>query len=379
MSSAQDYYTLLEVPRDVDADTLKKAYRRLAIKFHPDKNPGNAEAEEKFKEISHAYAVLSDPEKRAHYDRFGADGPSAVGDPFSGAGGVRLDPNDLRDVFGDVFEEMFGSFFGRTNIHHGRDLRARLEVTLEEAAIGAEKEIAVQRSARCKTCSGTGAKPGTQPVKCTTCRGVGQIRVQTGFLQFVQPCPQCAGSGTVIPSPCTSCRGTGKSPEEVHIKVKVPAGIDDGQRLRLEGEGEPGRQQGSSGDLYVDIAVKKHAFFHREGRDLHCEVPITFPQAALGAHLEVPTLEGKVKLKVPSGTQSGAVVRLKGKGIYDLRGISRGDQLVRLQVETPKKLGERERVLLEELQQLADAESGKGKPSHPERKSFLDKLRDLID
>jgi molecular chaperone DnaJ len=377
VSTTKDYYELLEVARDADADTLKKAYRRLAMKFHPDKNPDNPEAEERFKEISAAYGVLSDPEKRAHYDRFGADAPMA-GDPFAGAGGVRLDPNHLRDVFGDVFEELFGSFFARANIHHGRDIRVRLEVTLEEAGTGAEKEVVFQRPAKCEPCGGTGAKPGTQPVKCDACRGAGQVRIQTGFLQLVQPCPKCAGSGVFVPSPCGKCRGTGLSNEEARRRLKVPAGIDTGQRIRIEGEGEPGRQNGTAGDLFVEIAIKPHPLFTREGRDLVCEVPITFPQAALGAQVEVPTLEGKVKVKVPSGTRSGAVVRLKGKGIYDLRGVGRGDQLVKLVIETPKRVTPRERELLEELQAIADAEAGKGQAGHEERKGFLDKLREFF-
>lgn len=378
MSAPKDYYALLEVPRDADADTLKKAYRRLAMKFHPDKNPDNPEAEERFKEVSQAYAVLSDPEKRAHYDRFGADAPAGMtGDPFGGAG-VRLDPNHLRDVFGDVFEELFGSFFARANIHHGRDIRVRLEISLEEAATGAEKEVVYLRPARCGTCGGTGAKPGTQPVRCDACRGAGQVRIQTGFLQLVQPCPKCAGTGVFVPSPCTKCRGLGTAPEETRRRLKVPAGIDTGQRIRVEGEGEPGRQNGAPGDLFVEIAVKPHPLFQREGRDLVCEVPITFPQAALGAQVDVPSLDGKVKVKVPAGTASGAIVRLKGKGIYDLRGVGRGDQLVRLVIETPKRLTPRERELLEELQAIADAESGKGQAGHEERKSFLDKVREFF-
>lgn len=376
MTATKDYYELLEVSRDADADTLKKAYRRLAMKFHPDKNPGDQAAEERFKEISQAYAVLSDPEKRAHYDRFGADMPA--GDPFAGTGGVRLDPNNLRDIFGDVFEELFGSFFSRANIHHGRDIHVRLELTLEEAGAGAEKEIVFQRPERCGTCGGTGAAPGSQPVRCTTCRGAGQLRVQTGFLQLVQPCHKCHGSGVLIPNPCGKCRGVGLAPAEVRRKIKVPAGIDAGQRMRLEGEGEPGRLNGRPGDVYVEIEVKPHPLFKRDGRDLICEVPITFPQAALGAHVEVPTLEGKVKVKVPAGTQSGATVRLKGKGIYDLRGVGRGDQLVRLQVETPQRLTAREKELLAELQQIADTERG-GATGHEQRRGFLDKLRDFFD
>ncbi len=378
MSTAKDdYYELLEVARDADAETLKKAYRRLAMKFHPDKNPDNREAEERFKEISQAYAVLSDPEKRAHYDRFGADMPAAGVGPFGG-GGVRLDPNHLRDVFGDVFDELFGSFFGQQNIHHGRDIRVRLEITLEEAGTGAEKEVVYQRPARCGTCAGTGAKPGTQPVKCEGCRGSGQVRIQTGFLQLVQPCPKCSGTGIYVPSPCPKCKGRGMAPEETRRRLKVPAGIDTGQRIRIEGEGEPGRQSGTAGDLFVEISVSPHPLFKRDGRDLICEVPITFPQAALGAHIEVPTLEGKVKVKVPSGTQSGAAVRLKGKGIYDLRGIGRGDQLVKLIIETPKHLTPRERELLEELQVIADGEAGKTRGGHEERKSFLDKVREFF-
>ena len=298
-------------------------------------------------------------------------------DPRGGpAGGVRLDPSHLRDVFGDVFDELFGSFFGRSNVHHGRDVQVELTLQLEEAANGTEKEVPVTRPTRCGTCGGSGAKVGTQPVRCGTCGGAGQVRVQAGFLSVVQPCPHCQGSGIVVPDPCLSCRGTGRGSEETRVRVTVPAGIEQGQRIRMAGQGEPGRMNGSDGDLYIVIKIAPHAFFQRQGRDLVCEVPVTFPQAALGAHIEVPTLDGKVKLKVPAGTEPGAMLRLKGKGVCDLRGHGRGDQLVRISIEVPHKLTAQQKSLLEALD--ASFQEGRGTPSE-KRKGFLDRLRDLID
>ncbi|MSP73517.1 MAG: molecular chaperone DnaJ [Myxococcales bacterium] len=373
-----DYYELLEVQRDADADALKKSYRRLAMKYHPDKNPGNAAAEETFKQIATAYAVLSDPDSRSKYDHFGEDRGQAAVDPFSGMGGmggVRLDPGHLRDVFGDTFEELFGTFFGRTNPHQGRDIKVRCEVTLELACAGGEALVSYQRPIRCKPCGGIGARAGTSPSACESCGGGGQLRVQMGFLSVVQTCPRCRGSGILIANPCSQCRGTGLSPEEVSRPVQVPAGIETGQTLVIKGEGELGRLSGRPGDLHVEFIVKEHTLFSRDGRDLTCALPISFPQAALGAQVEVPTLDGKARLKIPAGTRSGTVMRLKGKGVYDLRGMSRGDQLVTIQIDVPKTLTPRQRELLEEFERLNAGDSD----GHAERKSFLERLRAFID
>jgi molecular chaperone DnaJ len=372
LAAGPDYYEVLGVSREAGPDELKKAYRRLAIQYHPDKNPNDPTAEEKFKQLSEAYAVLSDPEKRAAYDRYGSAQP-----PPGGFAGVN--PADLQDVFGDLFEELFGPWFRRSGTHHGRDIQTTLPLTLEEVAHGAEKPVTVRRPRTCPQCEGSGARPGTRPERCPTCAGLGQVRVRRGFLSMVQTCPDCGGRGAVVRDPDPRCRGTGLVEEEVTLTVRIPAGVESGQKMRLEGEGEPGRQGGMSGDLYVEMRVEPHPFFERQGRDLLCEVPISFPQAALGSQIEVPTLDGKAKLKIPAGTQSGKVLRLKAKGLPDLRGGGRGDQLVRLQIETPTELTARQRELLEEFDRLSEGEGGGDAASHPQRKSFLDKLRDFFD
>lgn len=372
MAAGPDYYELLGVSRDATPEELKKAFRKLAIKYHPDKNPGDPTAEERFKQINEAYAVLSDPERRAAYDRYGHAGPPGA----EGFGGVNIDPQDLQDIFGDLFDEIFGSWFRRSRTHHGGDLHTTVELTLEEVAGGAEKTVTVRRPTACPTCQGSGARPGTTPVRCTTCNGAGQVRVQRGFLSLLQTCPYCGGRGQVVPDPCPQCRGRGVVDEEARLTVRVPAGVDSGTRLRVEGEGEPGRFGGMSGDLYVEVRVKPHPFFERQGLDVLCEVPISFPQAALGAQIEVPTLDGKVRVKVPAGTQSGKVLRLRGKGLHDVRGLSRGDQLIRLQVETPTRLTARQRELLEEFERISE---GHREGGHTRRKSFLEKLREFFD
>jgi molecular chaperone DnaJ len=370
---------LLGVPRDADDDALKKAFRKLALQFHPDRNPGDPTAEERFKAINEAYAVLSDPRRRAHYDRFGKDTPLGM-DPSRGGGGGRgayVDPSHLRDVFGDVFDDLFGGMFGRSNSQHGRDIQVSLTITLEEAFRGTERTVSVTRPTRCGACEGSGARAGSQPGRCNTCGGVGQVRMQAGFLSVVQPCPQCHGKGRVITDPCPPCRGSGRVSQASETKVTVPAGIQHGQRIRMASQGETARTgAGQDGDLYIEIDVEKHAFFERDGRDLVCEVPVTFPQAALGAQIEVPTLDGKVKLKVPAGTEAGALLRLKGKGMPDLRTSARGDQHVRIAIEVPRTLTAQQRELLEALD--TSFQEGRGTPSE-KRKGFLDKLRDLID
>jgi molecular chaperone DnaJ len=372
-----DYYELLGVPRDADGAALKKAFRSLALKFHPDKNDA-PDAEERFKAINAAYAVLSDPEKRASYDRFGHDAPGMGGNPFSGG----MNPEDLRDIFGgDIFEQMFGGFFRgatRRGAAHGRDITVDLSLTLEAVADGGDREISYRRPGTCKPCSGTGAKSGTRPESCASCGGAGRVRVQRGFLAMVQPCPDCGGKGTHIRNPCGDCRGSGVAAEEVTITLPIPPGVATGHKLRLDGEGGAGQNGGLPGDLYIRVRVEDHPFFERDECNLICEVPISFPQAALGASIEVPTLTGKARVKVPSGTQSGKLLRLRGKGLPLIRTRSTGDQLIRLQVETPTRLTSRQRELLEEYAQISQGEAGEGHPE-PKRTSFMDKLRDFFD
>lgn len=373
-----DYYELLDVECDVEADTLKKAYRKAALRHHPDRNPDDPTAEETFKQLNEAYAVLSDPNKRAAYDRFGHAGVEGVGggNPFGGGG---INPDDLRDMFGgDLFEQLFGAFFRKSPTAHGRDIETRLEVTLEQVANGGEAQITYPRQRECDTCDGSGARPGTQPTRCPTCAGLGQVRVARGFLSMVQRCPSCRGDGTQIEDPCADCNGRGTRADEVTLTAPIPTGIATGHRLRLDGEGHAGRRGGMPGDLYVHIEVADHPFFEREGDDLVCEVPISFPEAALGGQIEVPTLGGKARVKVPAGTQSGKTLRLRGKGLPSVRGHATGDQLVRLHIETPTRLTARQRELLTEFEQISAAEAGK-EPPEPRRKSFLDKLKDLFD
>lgn len=377
MSDKPDYYELLGVPRDADADALKKAYRKQALRYHPDRNPDDPAAEDTFKQVNEAYAVLSDPQKRAMYDQYGHQAPGGLGgNPFGGGG---INPDDLRDMFGgDLFEQLFGSFFRKSPVRHGRDVQIELEVTLAQVADGGETEVNFTRRGHCQTCDGTGSRPGTTPIKCTTCAGLGQVRIARGFLSMVQVCPSCRGEGRQITDPCLDCRGEGTRAEEATLRVPIPAGIATGHKLRLDGEGHAGRQGGMAGDLYVLITVADHAFFEREGDDLVCEVPISFAEAALGGSVEVPTLAGKAKVKIPPGTQSGKVLRLRGKGLPSVRGQVRGDQLVRLQIETPTRLTDRQRDLLAEFEQISAAESGR-EPPEPRRKSFFDKLKELFD
>ncbi|MCX7919989.1 MAG: molecular chaperone DnaJ [bacterium] len=355
-TTKRDYYEILGVSRDASLDEIKKAYRKLAMQFHPDRNPNNKEAEEKFKEASEAYEVLSDPEKRQRYDAYGHEG---VRSTFSPGGFTWQDFHhfsDISDIFGDL-EDFFGlgNIFGgrsrrtRRTIRRGADIQYELEITLEEAATGVEKKIDVPRHETCLDCRGTGAKQGTSPQSCPSCHGSGQQRYTQGFFTFAQTCTRCRGHGTVITDPCPQCRGTGLVEHIRSLSVKVHPGVDTGVRLRIRGEGESAPGGGQPGDLYVLINVKPHPIFERHENDLVCEVPITFTQAVLGAEIEVPTLDGKVKMKIPAGTPSHKLFRLKGKGIPDLHGQGMGDLHVRVVVEIPTKLTAKQKELLLEF------------------------------
>jgi molecular chaperone DnaJ len=366
--SKRDYYEILGVDRDATPEQVKKVYRKLAHQYHPDKNPGDKEAEERFKELSEAYDILSQPDKRAAYDRLG----------HAGVGRAAEGSADFGDVgFGGLFDDIFEGFFGaagrrRGAGQRGADLRYNLTISLEEAARGVEKEVRIPRLDACAACGGTGAKLGTRPKTCGACRGTGQIRFSRGFLSVSQPCQQCRGEGTVLEDPCRSCRGQGRVKVERSLSMKIPAGVETGTRLRVSGEGEAGIRGGGRGDLYLVIQVAEHPLFIRDGDDLLCEVPISFTQAALGAELKIPTLNGSTKLKVPPGTQSGAEFRLRGQGMPNLRGYGVGDLRVGILVEVPTRLTARQRQLLEEF---ATLENGDGTPLS---KRFLEKVRALL-
>ena len=374
--SKRDYYEVLGVNRDAGDDEIKKAYRKLAMKHHPDRNPDSKDAEEKFKEAKEAYEMLSDPQKKAAYDRYGHAGV----DPSMGAGpGAQGFEGGFADAFGDIFGDLFGGAGGgrggRSNVYRGADLRYNLEITLEEAARGAEKTIRIPTVEECGTCHGSGAKPGTQPKPCPTCNGHGQVRVQQGFFSIQQTCPKCHGSGKIIPDPCRDCGGAGRVKKHKTLEVKIPAGIDEGMRLRHAGHGEPGVNGGPSGDLYVQIHLKAHAVFQREGNDLHCEMPISITTAALGGEIEIPTLEGMARLKIPAETQSGKVFRLRGKGIKNVRSHVHGDLMCHVVVETPVSLTERQKELLREFEESA---SGNADRHNPKAKGWMDKVRDFF-
>lgn len=366
MNGKRDYYEVLGVSRDAGEEEIKKAYRKLALQYHPDRNPGNKEAEEKFKEISEAYSVLSDPQKRAQYDQFGH---AAFGDTGPFPSGF-----DFTAGFEDLFSDIFGDFFGtgrrRTRARRGEDLHYNLTLTFEEAVFGAEKKIKIPRQGSCDACHGTGSKPGTGARTCPTCRGRGQVSFQQGFFNVSRTCTHCQGQGRVISDPCAACNGAGRVRRLHTLNVRIPAGVDTGTQLKLRGEGESGSNGGPPGDLYVAIQVEPHPLFVREGSNVVCEVPITFAQAALGAEIEVPTLEGKVKIEVPPGTQSGKVFRLKGKGVREVGGHRRGDQLVRIIVEVPTRLTARQRELLKEFAACGGEE--------PLTKGFFEKVKQIF-
>ena len=367
----RDYYEVLGVQKNVSGQELKSAFRKVALQYHPDRNPGNKEAEEKFKEASEAYEVLSDPERRARYDRFGhaGVGGAAGGDPFGGG----FQGVNINDIFGEIFGDIFGGRGGRGRVsNRGADLRFNLEISFEEAAFGCRPKVPIPRPKKCDTCSGSGSKSGAAPKACGTCGGSGELRFTQGFFAVSRPCTDCGGTGAVVPDPCAKCRGSGKVPSEEVIEVNIPPGVDNGTRVRLGGMGEPGDRGGPPGDLYVTVIVREHPLFQREDYDVFCEVPISFTQAALGAKIDVPTLDGKVKMTIPEGTQSGKVFRLKGKGIPHLHSGQRGDQHVRVVVETPTGLTQKQRELLEKF---ADSS---GEDVHPQSKNFFEKVRELF-
>ncbi len=370
--SKRDYYEVLGVGQDASEDDLKKAYRRLAMKFHPDRNPDDEDAEEKFKEASEAYEILNDPEKRQAYDRFGHAGvdPSQGGGGFGGGFG-----SDLGDIFGDVFGDIFGARGARNGVSRGADLRYNLSLSLEQAVSGDTLEIRIPVMAGCEVCDGSGAAEGTSPQTCPDCQGAGQIRVSQGFFSLQQTCPRCRGQGRVITDPCRNCGGAGRVEKRKTLSVKIPAGVDTGDRIRLTGEGEAGMHGGPPGDLYVQVEVAEHPIFVRDGRHLYCEVPIAFTEAALGGELEVPTLDGRVKLKIPAETQTGKVFRLRGKGVTQVRGGGVGDLLCKVVVETPVKLTDKQKSLLNEFR-----ESLAGSDKHsPREKTWFDGVRDFFD
>lgn len=376
MSTKRDYYDVLGVGKSADATEIKKAYRKLAMKYHPDKNPGDKEAEEKFKEINEAYEVLSDETKRRNYDQFGHEGVNGQG--FGGAGGFGGQGfGGFDDIFGDIFGDMFGGGFGggrprRRGPERGADMKQRINISFEEAAFGKKVQVKINRSEECEECHGSGAKPGTSKKTCPTCNGSGQVqsvqRTPFGNIASTRTCTECNGEGEVIDSPCTKCHGKGSIRKTKTIEVDVPAGIDDGQMIKLSGQGELGTRGGPRGDLYIEVNVDSHSIFTREGYDVYLEMPITFAQATLGDKIQVPTLDGKVEYEIPEGTQTGTVFRLKGKGIPKLRSNIRGDQYVKVTVEIPKKLNDKQKELVKEFAREC------GEEVHQKQKTLADKI-----
>ncbi len=366
----KDYYEVLGVNRDASEDDLKKAYRKLAMKWHPDRNPDNPKAEENFKEAKEAYEVLTDAQKRAAYDQFGHAGV----DPSAGAGGAGAGFGGFGDAFGDIFGDIFGGGGGRqrSTVYRGADLRYNLEVSLEDAARGTETRIRIPAMEECETCHGSGAKPGTQPTTCSTCGGHGQVRMQQGFFSIQQTCPRCHGTGKMVASPCGTCSGSGRVKKQKTLAVKIPAGVDEGDRIRLSGEGEAGVNGGPSGDLYVVIQIKPHNVFTRDHNDLHCEMPVSFTTAALGGEIEIPTLDGYAKIKIPGETQSGKVFRLRGKGIKGVRSSSHGDLMCHVVVETPVSLTARQKELLQEFEAISNKDSAR---HNPRASSWMDRVK----
>ena len=378
MASKRDYYESLGVPKNASDEEIKKAYRKMAMKHHPDRNQGDEskKAEEKFKEVKEAYEMLSDPQKKAAYDQYGHAGvdPNRGGAGAEGFGG-------FAEAFGDIFGDVFGGAASRgrqqggRQVYRGSDLSYAMEITLEEAANGKEAQIRIPSWDECSTCKGNGAKPGTKPIVCTTCQGHGQVQMRQGFFSVQQTCPQCRGTGKIIPEPCVACHGVGKIKNNKTLEVKIPAGIDDSMRIRSAGNGEPGTNGGPAGDLYIEIRLAKHDIFERDGDDLHCQVPVGFTTAALGGEIEVPTLAGKAGIDIPDGTQHGKTFRLRGKGIKGVRSSYPGDLYCHIAIETPVKLTEHQRKLLKEF----DESIRKGGSKHsPSGDSWTDKLKNLF-
>ena len=371
--SKADYYEVLGVSRDASDQELKSAYRKLALKYHPDRNPGDHAAEEKFKEASEAYQVLSDADKRAAYDRFGHAGVGAAG---SGGFGGFSGSVDLGDIFGDLFGEMFNVGGGQqrgTRQMRGDDLRYDLKIDFEDAIFGTEEEVKIRRFESCDTCKGTGSASGRGPTVCPQCHGRGQLRYQQGFFSVARTCSSCAGRGSIISDPCQTCRGETRVTREHKLNVKVPAGVEEGTRIRYSGEGDAGRSGGPNGDLYIVLSIREHDFFEREGQNLHCVIPISFPQAALGAEIEIEGVDGPVMLKIPEGTQSGKELRVRGKGVPFLNEKGRGDLIVQVVVQIPRKLTRAQRDL---IAQLGESMAVENKPTSP---GLLEKMKDLFN
>jgi len=370
----RDFYEILGVAKNASGAELKKAYRRLAMKHHPDRNPDDGAAEAKFKEAKEAYEILSDSQKRAAYDQFGHAGV----DSQAGGGGYG-GGSSFSDIFGDVFGDIFGGSGGargQERVYRGSDLQYNLALTLEEAVFGGDKEIEIPRLDKCESCDGSGARSGSEAVECHTCQGVGQVRMQQGFFSVQQACPTCHGNGKVISDPCPDCNGEGRVQHHKTLSVKIPAGVDTGDRVRLSGEGEAGINGGPAGDLYVQVQVKKHSLFERDGDNLYCEVPISFTTAALGGELEVPTLDSKVTLKIPDETQSGKTFRLRGKGVKPVRGGPQGDLMCRVKVETPINLSKDQKVL---LKVFSDSLAISSKKHSPQEHGWVDGVKGFFD
>ena len=372
----RDYYEVLGVAKDADENAIKRAYRKLAMKYHPDRNPNDKEAAEKFREVTEAYEVLTDDNKRARYNQYGHAGVDEQMQDFWGRGGAQDSHafRDFGDMFGDVFGDMFGFGGDGGRSTRGADLRYNLNLTLEEAASGREVELKIPRHESCGTCNGSGARPGTNPVPCSSCGGHGQVQMQQGFFAVRRTCPACHGTGKRIESPCVACGGNGRIKVTKKLNVKVPAGVYDGAQVRVVGEGECGQKGSSAGDLYIVIALKEHSIFERDGADLYCTMPITFPQATLGAQVDAPTLNGKVTIKIPAGTEAGRTFRLRSHGVPDVRASGRkGDLYVRVQIAVPKKMSHKQEEL---LRQFANET---GDELYPERSSFLGKVKEFWD